>query len=127
MLVPQAAGAGASETVFVATTRVLDPETKLFTSKRSENPRFARYTVSIPPERTPGSITFPRRGKKANPTQDFLTTSEVFYPGETGFRRDLTAALRAERRGGREATIFVHGYNNTFAEGVYRIAQLSCL
>jgi len=125
LLVPQAASVGVSETVFVATTRVLDTETRTYSSKRSEQPSFARYTISVPPDRDPGSITYPRRGAKPDATQDFLTTSEVLYPDQAPFRRDLSAALRNERRGGREATIFVHGYNNTFAEGVYRIAQLA--
>ena len=34
--------------------------------------------------------------------------------------------MRCARRGtGGEAIIYVHGFNNTFADGVYRIAQLS--
>lgn len=123
-LVPSAA-TGQQETVYVATSRVLDAETGTFTSKRSERPSFARYTVSIPPDRKPGTITYPRRGATPDPARDFVTTSEVLYPGEPAFRRDLQTALLSESRGGREATVFVHGYNNTFAEGVYRIAQLS--
>lgn len=123
-LVPSA-GNGAEETVYVATSRVLDTETGTFTSKRSERPSFARYTVSIPPDRKPGSITYPRRRAKPDPNKDFVTTSQVLYPGEPAFRRDLQVVLQSRRRGGREATVFVHGYNNTFAEGVYRIAQLS--
>jgi esterase/lipase superfamily enzyme len=125
LLVQQAAAVGASETIFVATTRALDPETMTYSSKRSEQPGFARYTISVPPDRDPGSITYPRRGAKPDASKDFLTIAEVLYPDEAPFRRDLTAALRNERRGAREATIFVHGYNNTFAEGVYRIAQLA--
>lgn len=124
-LVPQAAAVGTAETVFVATTRAFDPEARAYSSERSEQASFARYVISVPPDRDPGSITYPRRGAKPDATEDFLTTSEVLYPAVAPFRRDLSAALRSEGRGGREATIFVHGYNNTFAEGVYRIAQLA--
>lgn len=125
LLVPQAAGLGAEGTVFVATSRSLDPATQTFTSTRSAEPSFARYTISVPPDREPGSISYPPRHGKPDPATDFLTTSELLYADRPAFRRDLTAALRDQRQGGREATIFVHGYNNTFAEGVYRIAQLA--
>jgi esterase/lipase superfamily enzyme len=50
---------------------------------------------------------------------------DVIYPSATDFRRDLSAAMRAEEGPRRRALIFVHGFNNTFAEGLYRIAQLS--
>jgi esterase/lipase superfamily enzyme len=51
-----------------------------------------------------------------------LTTKEVLYPSNPDFRADLQRNLAAN---GYEAVIFVHGYNNNFAEGVYRVAQFS--
>lgn len=125
LLVPSAGASGPTETIFVATNRQLDSETRSYSSKRSEEASFAQYTISVPEDRSPGSITYPRRGARPDAARDFLTTAEVLYDDESMFRRDLTTALRTERRGGREATIFVHGYNTTFAEGVYRIAQLA--
>jgi len=116
---------GTPETVFVATTRAVDPKTGNFGTKRSEVTTYARYTVAIPPDRETGTITWPRRGSKPDPQHDFLTTSETLYSGEAAFRRDVTATMGRDRRTPREATIFVHGFNTTFSEGLYRIAQLS--
>jgi len=122
---PPAVPPGPTETIYVATTRAVDPETGTFGSKRSEQASFARYDIAIPSNRTPGTITFPPRGRAPDPTRDFLTTAEVIYPTEAPFRRDLSLALRRSGSSGREATIFVHGYNSTYSEGIYRIAQLS--
>ncbi len=118
-IVPPETAAGETTKVFVGTTRSLGPD-GLYGSGRSEMTQFARYDVVVPPARTLGAITYPTR-KKLDPQTDFLTTAQVQYPAEPAFRRDLAAALR---QNGREAVIYVHGFNNTFTEGLYRIAQL---
>jgi esterase/lipase superfamily enzyme len=124
-LAPQAAAVGAVQTVFVGTTRVIDPETGRYGTGRSEVMQFARYDVSIPPDRALGEIKFPRKGGKPNPRLDFLTTAEVLHSSADDFRADIAKAALKGPRGGREAVIFVHGFNTNFSEGVYRIAQLS--
>jgi esterase/lipase superfamily enzyme len=122
---PEAAGVGTIERVFVGSTRSTDPETGSFGRKRSEDEQFARYDISVPPEREPGSITFPRRGGKPDPRKHFLTTSQQMYASMGEFRADVARNLRALPRGKRDAVIYIHGFNNTFAEGLYRIAQLT--
>jgi esterase/lipase superfamily enzyme len=124
-MAPQAATVGEVRSVFVGTTRGMDPETGEFSGDRSETDRYARFDISIPPERTSGEITWPKPHLKPNFTTDFLTTAANTYPDPTSFRRDLTAALSSQRPGQREAVVYVHGFNNTFSEGLYRIAQLS--
>lgn len=118
-IVPPETAVGEVSSVFVGTTRALGPE-GIYNSGRSEVMQFARYDVAIPPERTAGEIKYPK-GKKLNVQTDFLTTAQVQYPTGTRFRGDLAKALD---QNGREAIIFVHGFNNTFTEGLYRIAQL---
>lgn len=122
---PQAASVGAVQTVFVGTTRLIDPETRRYGTGRSEVMQFARYDVSIPPDRELGEIEFPRKHSKPNPRTDFLTTSEVLHSSAVDFRADIAKAALKGPRGGREAVIFVHGFNTNFSEGLYRIAQLS--
>ena len=56
-----AAAVGNVREIFVGTTRVLDPETGTFGAERSEVAHFARYEISVPPQRDLGEITFPRR------------------------------------------------------------------
>ncbi len=118
-IVPPETAVGEVSSVFVGTTRALGPE-GIYGSGRSEVMQFARYDVAIPPVRALGEIKYPKR-KKLDPQTDFLTTAQVQYPTERGFRGDLSKALA---KNGGEAIIFVHGFNNTFTEGLYRIAQL---
>ncbi len=121
VLMPQARGLGTVEQVFIGTTRGADPaEGEAFGKIRARSVRFARYDVSIPPDRTPGEIDWPRKGRAVNPRAEFVTTAAQSYDGPTAFRADLRRAL-VQRR---DAIIFVHGFNNTFAEGTYRLAQL---
>lgn len=122
---PVARNVGTIEPIFVGTTRALDPATGSFGSKRSPVLSLARYDISVPPNRAPGEIKWPRKGRAPDPYTEFLTADDVIYPLEADFRRDLQKAMRDEQGPKRRALIFVHGFNNTFAEGLYRIAQLS--
>ena len=117
---PAAAAVGDVTPIFIGTTRVM--ERGEFGPDRSETMRFARYDVSIPPKRKPGEINWPSQFEKPNPQRHFLTTRGELYPKDSDFRSDLRRHLAAH---GNEAVIFIHGYNNNFSEGLYRIAQFS--
>lgn len=117
---PDAATVGAVTPVFIGTTRQLAQEG--FTSDRSEKVEFARYDISIPPNRKLGEINWPPRGVRPDARKHFLTTNALIYPTAPDFRSDLAGNLKAE---GGDAVIFVHGYNNNFSEGLYRVAQFS--
>lgn len=120
---PTAAAIGTVEPVFIGTMRAPDPETgEEFSRLRAPDVRFARLDVSVPPDRAPGTINWPRPHHPPDPTRDFLTTDQRLYPDGAGFRGDLARAVAENPR--HEAVIFVHGFNTTFAEGAYRFAQL---
>ncbi|MDZ4312258.1 MAG: alpha/beta fold hydrolase [Cypionkella sp.] len=118
---PQAASVGQVERIFIGTTRKQDQDGS-FGTYRSEQINFARYDVSVPPDRQLGEINWPPRHGKANPAKHFLTTDQIVYQNDVLFRKELHGELAAN---GGEAVIFVHGYNNNFSEGVYRVAQFS--
>lgn len=120
-MMPEAARVGDIETVFIGTTRNLLPDGS-YGSERSAVTHFARYAVSVPPKRDLGEINWPSRFARPDPAQDFLTVEAETYADEPAFRADLKGALAAE---GGEAVIFVHGYNNNFSEGLYRVAQFA--
>ncbi len=122
---PVARNVGTVEPIFVGTTRAFDPTTNSFGRVRTSELSLARLDISIPPDREPGQITWPKEGKTPDPRTDFVTTKQVIFADGAAFRQDLAAAMRSEDRNKRQALIFVHGFNNTFAEGAYRIAQLS--
>jgi esterase/lipase superfamily enzyme len=124
-IVPEARNVGTVEQVFIGTTRGFDKETaEPFGKIRQPDVRFARVDVSIPPDRVSGDIDWPSKGRAPDPSKEFVALDQVIYDGSDAFRADLRAALAARGRTGRDAVIFVHGFNNTFAEGTYRLAQL---
>jgi esterase/lipase superfamily enzyme len=122
---PVARNVGTIEPIFVGTTRAFDPATGTFGSERSPALSLARYDVSIPPDRQPGEIKWPKKDRAPDPKTEFLTADEILFSDSAAFRKNLAQAMREEKGPRRRALIFVHGFNNTFAEGVYRIAQLS--
>lgn len=119
-VLPSAADVGVVTPIFVGTTRVMEDGD--FGPDRSETVRFARYDISIPPQRKPGEINWPSRLIPPDPKRDFLTTAEMIYADAPGFRKSLSHDLVLH---GGEAVIFVHGYNNNFSEGLYRVAQFA--
>ena len=120
-VLPEAAQVGVVHPIFVGTTRATDAD-GTYGTHRSDVLQFARVDVSIPPSHKAGEINWPPRHGKADPQKHFLTTAQVLYPEAAGFRQALRAKLAAS---GGEAVIFVHGFNNNYAEGVYRLAQFS--
>ncbi|MEM8980271.1 MAG: alpha/beta fold hydrolase [Pseudomonadota bacterium] len=106
--------------VFVASNRVDPGSLTSFGSERSTVTNYGRIDLSIPENRAPGSVTFPRG--TVNPKTDFYSTDAVRYTSAQAFLR----AVRAERTDPRQETfVFVHGYNENLAEASYRLAQIA--
>ncbi|MBX3531923.1 MAG: alpha/beta hydrolase [Rhizobiaceae bacterium] len=109
--------------IFVATTRGRAEDAKAreaFGGDRSARAAFAYVDVSVPPSHKPGELSRPRTGKD-NP-EKHLTTREIgSYPNPASLQAAL--ANDAAAKGGR-ALVFVHGFNTSFDEAVYRLAQL---
>jgi esterase/lipase superfamily enzyme len=115
---------GTQHEIFVGTSRAIDPETGEFGSAREQTDSYARYVVQVPPNRQPGEIRWPAQGRKPDPAQHFVTVERDVYSDPAAFRRDLAAALARLPPDKREVRVFAHGFNTTFGEGLYRLAQL---
>lgn len=112
----------AARSIFVGSTRGLDPKTGAdFGYARREAVEFARFDVATPPNRKPGELHYPGTGRKLDPAHQFLVARAQTYGEAAGFRADLRAQLA---RSGGEAIVFVHGFNVNFSEGLYRLAQM---
>lgn len=109
-----------AESIFVGTSRQYDG--KRFGSGRSATTGFVHYRILIPEDRTLGEVTWPRNAKRADPATDFLTLDAERFPQPAAFRTALRKEMTARRRF--SAVVYVHGYNNTMAESVYRVAQM---
>ncbi|POR56989.1 alpha/beta hydrolase [Bosea psychrotolerans] len=108
--------------MLVATTRkpASDPG-ELFTGERATAISLTNIVVSIPPDsnRKVGEIQWPGRSP-GNPQTDFVTLQVKPVPS-------TSAAMDWYRNRGskRRLLVFVHGFNNTYSDAVYRFAQIS--
>lgn len=120
---PAAATTGSVHRILVASTRTADPGASVLSRGRSDDLRFLDVAVSVPPDRAQGTVTFPRAANP-DPTTDFVTVSASHLTGVAAFRAAVDARAATLPPARREALVFVHGYNTTFAEGLYRQAQI---
>lgn len=105
--------------MLVATTRQPsgDPAT-LFNGERSPKPFLTDVAVSIPPNRKAGDVQWPRR-LPPDPAKDFAVTRvkqiATVPEGRAWFRQHVE---------GGHALVFIHGFNNTYEDSVFRFAQI---
>ncbi|MFG1424210.1 alpha/beta hydrolase [Roseixanthobacter liquoris] len=121
VLVPLATGTPVAATVDIlaATTRApTDQPGILFTGERGDALSLTNIVVSIPPNRTVGSIQWPQPGT-ADPARDFAI-SEVAPVPRSGVLDWFKGAKGKKRR----VLIFVHGFNTRFDSAVFRFAQI---
>lgn len=121
--VATAAGGASQVDMLVATTREpADDPGQLYSGERGTAISFNSLVVSIPPgqNRKVGEIQWPAR-VPANPEREFavLDVRKVASEGQA------LAWYRKNRNAKRQAVIFVHGFNNTYADAVFRFAQLT--
>ncbi len=124
VVLPEAETTGTVVGVLSATSRGPGETTAIGARERSETLRWAEFRVSVPPRRETGTVTYPRSAAP-NPETDFLIVSGTDIADERWFLAALNAQLGRRPREAREVTLFVHGFNSTFAEGLYRHAQMA--
>lgn len=106
-------------TVYAATTRARQtPGENVFTTARSPDLNYARFTMSIPPTHKASSIEWPKG--KPDPAKDFVVADQTDLSAEA-FGRDVDRQTRAHKTIG----VFVHGYNYSFQEALFRLAQMA--
>lgn len=120
---PEGATLGAVQTLLVATTRAPDDGPGFLSAARSGTLGFARIDVSVPPDRRPGTVRFPRGGV-ADPATDFLALRAERLPDAEALVAEVDAALAGLPPDQREVVVFVHGFNTNFSEGLFRQAQM---
>jgi len=89
-----------------------------FEDDRPVQPRHARLTVSIPPTHTLGSIEW-HDSPVPDTARHFAVTDIERFPDAD----EMTQAIAA--KDGDTIFLFVHGYNMTTSEAVYRFAQMA--
>jgi esterase/lipase superfamily enzyme len=114
--------------LFVASTRKVRPDGRVIrvTDERSDQLAFGRTWVHIPEDHKAGQVERPLQisifgislyRQTENDKQHFVIKSTSWLSRDE-FVRTITAS------GGDQALVFVHGFNTTFDEGAYRLAQI---
>ncbi|ANL63853.1 hydrolase-like protein [Rhizobium phaseoli] len=105
--------------MLVATTREPsgNPAT-LFNGERSPKPHLTQISISIPAKREAGTVQWPKR-LPPDPATDFAVTNvqqiDTVAQGRVWFRQHVN---------GGHALVFIHGFNNTYEDSVFRLAQI---
>lgn len=120
-IVSRALQTGTIEKIFVATSRDRNPMGN-FAGARSEDLSYLTLQVAVPPGHEAGKIRTPSKTPKLD--TEFTIAARSDYDGRSGFISDLRRNIAQNESGSREVTIYVHGYNNSFSDGAFRIAQL---
>ncbi|WP_245519690.1 alpha/beta hydrolase [Mesorhizobium sp. M2E.F.Ca.ET.219.01.1.1] len=119
---PFAASDAGHVDMLVATTRKpSDNSGRLYSGDRGTAISLNEIVVSIPPDRnrTVGKIQWPLL-VKPDPEKEFA----VLSVGKIASQRAVLEWVRKNRNGKRQVLIFVHGFNNTYADAVFRFAQI---
>ncbi len=119
-VVPASATAIEQVTIQIATTRQRDTSNGSYSADRSATLNFERFTVSVPKGHTITEIEWPKGAP--DPEQSFAVTERTILP-------KLEFQAPSRRTDGlartRDVVIFVHGYNYSFEESLFRLAQLA--
>ena len=122
--VPVASVAGAPEhKIYIATSRSASVvEGEFYSDQRSEELGLAVVTVSVPPNREPGTIERPMR-LPPDAHREFAIVNPKRFAGGRDFVQSLNAELSSRAVGNQGILLFVHGFNNTLTDSVLRVAQ----
>ncbi|WP_245258620.1 alpha/beta hydrolase [Methylopila sp. M107] len=115
-----AAGTSRVDLLAVTTRKPTATPGLLFSGERDSKISLTDIKISIPPaqNRKVGDVQWPKK-LPPNPSTDFATIST----------NELTVDqartwFRSQSRGKRHVLLFVHGFNNTYEDAVYRFAQI---
>lgn len=117
-------GVGKVYTIRVGSTRGLDPTSRKPNYSERQALGFWSYDISVPPDRRPGEVKFTGR-RAPDPLTEFLAVGERKFATPADFRANLAAAYRAKPTAQNGTVVFVHGYNNSLGDAVFRITQLT--
>lgn len=111
-------------TVYVATTRTPAPAGQLgYSAGRSPAMSFARYVISIPPNHKTAEIEWPK--DKPDPAKHFVTVSREVLSRDTFQQAVANQPELNTDSTERFPLVFIHGYNYSFQESLYQMAQMA--
>jgi esterase/lipase superfamily enzyme len=104
--------------IFVATNRAVSPDGHGYSGKWAETTTFERYSLSVPLNRNGTEIVYPDHGRDLR--NRYFVKQRAVVP-----QNDLVQAVTSLSDFDGTVAIFVHGYNNSYQESLYRTAQMA--
>ncbi|UHS59673.1 alpha/beta hydrolase [Agrobacterium vaccinii] len=111
-------GAGEQVSILAVTNRTSDSKDQSFGNRWATDVHYDRFVFSVPTDREGAAITYP--SAKPDPKRQFIVTKRE----KLSLDALVEDATRADRFDG-TASIFVHGYNYSYQEALFRTAQMS--
>ncbi|AQX28067.1 MULTISPECIES: alpha/beta hydrolase [unclassified Bartonella] len=110
--------------VYVATSRMMqDNYSQPYGAKRSNKVYYNRVDVGIPQKHVKGVVE--TNAYKPSHDKYFAAVALQKYDNKEQFKQQLNIALAKKPKGKKEIFLFIHGYNNNFADGTFRTAQFA--
>lgn len=106
--------------IYVATNRAIDDGH--FGTGRGDL-RYGRYMISVPSDRRTGQV--PMQFGPADPQKHFTTAARQIFSKRDTLGQSIRKDLKQLPIHNREVLVYVHGFNNTFNDGVFRMAQIA--
>ncbi|KAA3521771.1 alpha/beta hydrolase [Agrobacterium tumefaciens] len=91
-------------------------EPKSFTAVRATETSYQQFEISIPPNHKAGEIEW--RQSKPDPRRSFAIVDQQPLDEDAFFKKVSSARDR-------EIGLFIHGYNVSYQESIYRLAQMT--
>ncbi len=111
-----------TERVFVATART-PASLSSVRAERSDKLAYAAFDVGIPPTHEIGR-TPQQSSVRPVFNQDFVLSEGESYTSPRGFGDAVNSYAASHYGAPTEAFVFVHGFNTSFVDGIYQLAQI---
>ncbi|CAI2931988.1 alpha/beta hydrolase [Aminobacter niigataensis] len=109
--------------IYVSTMRARSDNLALpYSAERAKSLNFAKFEIGIPATHVAGEVESASRAP--SPVRNFVARSFQPFDEKAQFVAALDADLMRRPPEEREVFIFVHGYNNNFADSIFRNAQI---
>ncbi len=111
---------GRSIAIFVASTRKTEHSTANETAE--DKPRFSLQRISVPVNHEPGKVERPAFGSE-DPEKHFMAVSRRWLD-EDAFYTEIASHVSGRIGSNRDVLLYVHGFNVTYDEARFRLAQI---
>jgi esterase/lipase superfamily enzyme len=108
--------------MFIASTRKGERGTAAETSDGGRV-HYSLATVSVPPVHQPGAIERPGMGSQ-DVHYHFVVTGRRTLDDDDSFKNEIAAHISGRIGSNRDVLLFVHGFNTSFDEARFRLAQI---